>query len=108
MTTSIMTLQLNKKQMSLPRKYEQLQYRDEDTNGSQNDNFPSRDNHAPQRPQRKSQDIYDDYGEYYDDDEWSTEDSAEEYMGDENVRTSVLAMQDGHTKQYNRKMSTDC
>ena len=62
----------------------------------------------PQRPQRKSQDIYDDYGEYYDDDEWSTEDSADEYVGDDNIQTSVLAMQDGHTKQYDRKMSTDC
>ena len=101
-------LHLNKKQMSMPRKYQQLQYRNGDTNDLQNDNFPSIDNYAPQRPQRKSQDIYDDYGEYFDDDEWSTEDSADEYRGDENIRTSVLAMQDGQTKQYDRKMSTDC
>ena len=102
-------LHLNNKQMSIPRKYQQLQYRnDGDTNGLQNEQFPSSENYLPHRPQRKSQDIYDDYAEYYDDDEWSTEDSADEYVGDDNIQTSVLAMQDGHTKQYDRKMSTDC
>ena len=95
-------LQPNKKQMS--RKYEQLRYNGNHGNGS--DSFSSHDSPAAHPQHRRSQDIYDDDGEYYDDDEWSTEDSTEEYMGDKEVRTSVLAMQDGHRKGFNG--SSEC
>ena len=85
-------LQPIKKQMST--KYEQLRISDQ---------YPDATQH------RISQDIYDDDGEYYDDDEWSTEDSMEDYVGDEAVRRSVLAMQDGHGRRYSRKKSsTQC